>query len=227
MERNVSTSGVSIYFEAYLYNASSYANTQWQLPPLHWGSSQRRPSTATEDEDEDSPSDSQTPEKVKKPKKVYCYVSPKVRLARLFPSCTWFIAIMCGCVINWLPGTISLWSLAIITVVRDCVLCYETAGVLFQAYIGDKIVQDFLDYCSANQRTDLWLRFMVAAGLSAKMELTIVQVLSDWFIFLKYVTLHCFCSFTSKQFSVKEFYLKIIPWRLFTFRVCPGTKVCW
>ncbi|XP_004699091.1 apoptosis-resistant E3 ubiquitin protein ligase 1 [Echinops telfairi] len=26
------------------------------------------------------------------------------------------------------------------------------------------------------------------------------------------------------QFSVKEFYLKIIPWRLYTFRVCPGTK---
>ncbi|OXB66835.1 hypothetical protein ASZ78_003537, partial [Callipepla squamata] len=104
VERNVSTSGVSIYFEAYLYEASSYTNTQWHLPPTHLSSSQRRPSTATEDEDEDSPSDSQTPEKVKKPKKVYCYVSPK-------------------------------------------------------------------------------------------------------------------------QFSVKEFYLKIIPWRLFTFRVCPGTKV--
>ncbi|XP_042714458.2 apoptosis-resistant E3 ubiquitin protein ligase 1 isoform X3 [Chrysemys picta bellii] len=103
VERNVSTSGVSIYFEAYLYNSTSYANTQWNLPPTHLTSSQRRPSTATEDEDEDSPSDSQTPEKVKKPKKVYCYVSPK-------------------------------------------------------------------------------------------------------------------------QFSVKEFYLKIIPWRLFTFRVCPGTK---
>lgn len=28
-----------------------------------------------------------------------------------------------------------------------------------------------------------------------------------------------------QQLSVKEFYLKIIPWRLFTFRVCPGTKV--
>ncbi|KAJ7344998.1 hypothetical protein JRQ81_000948 [Phrynocephalus forsythii] len=79
VERNVSTSGVSIYFEAYLYDASSYVNTQWHLPPLHLGSSQRRPSTATEDEDEDSPSDSQTPEKVKKPKKVYCYISPKVR----------------------------------------------------------------------------------------------------------------------------------------------------
>ncbi|ETE69785.1 hypothetical protein L345_04409, partial [Ophiophagus hannah] len=103
VERNVSTSGVSIYFEAYLYNASSYTNTQWHLPPLNLGSFQRRLSTATEDEDEDSPSDSPTPEKVKKPKKVYCYISPK-------------------------------------------------------------------------------------------------------------------------QFSVKEFYLKIIPWRLFTFRVCPGTK---
>lgn len=79
VERNVSTSGVSIYFEAYLYEASSYTNTQWHLPPTHLSSSQRRPSTATEDEDEDSPSDSQTPEKVKKPKKVYCYVSPKVR----------------------------------------------------------------------------------------------------------------------------------------------------
>uniref|UniRef100_A0A8C5QM95 HECT-type E3 ubiquitin transferase n=1 Tax=Leptobrachium leishanense TaxID=445787 RepID=A0A8C5QM95_9ANUR len=27
-----------------------------------------------------------------------------------------------------------------------------------------------------------------------------------------------------KQLSVKEFYLRIIPWRLYTFRVCPGTK---
>lgn len=80
VERNVSTSGVSIYFEAYLYNASSYANTQWHLPPLPLGSFQRRLSTATEDEDEDSPSDSLTPEKMKKPKKVYCYVSPKVRM---------------------------------------------------------------------------------------------------------------------------------------------------
>lgn len=83
VERNVSTSGVSIYFEAYLYDAPSYTNTQWQLPPTHLSSSQRRPSTATEDEDEDSPSDSQTPEKVKKPKKVYCYVSPKVEIKKL------------------------------------------------------------------------------------------------------------------------------------------------
>lgn len=83
VERNVSTSGVSIYFEAYLYDAPSYTNTQWQLPPMHASSSQRRPSTATEDEDEDSPADSQTPEKVKKPKKVYCYVSPKVEITKL------------------------------------------------------------------------------------------------------------------------------------------------
>lgn len=98
VERNVSTSGVGMYFDAYLYSTASTANSQWQLPPM-----QRRLSVATEDEDEDSPSDCSTPEKVKKPKKVYCYISPK-------------------------------------------------------------------------------------------------------------------------QLSVKEFYLKIIPWRLFTFRVCPGTK---
>ncbi|XP_030069725.1 apoptosis-resistant E3 ubiquitin protein ligase 1 isoform X3 [Microcaecilia unicolor] len=97
VERNISTSGVSIYFDAYLYNTAN-TTTPLQLPPMH-----RRLSAATEDEDEDSPSGSQTPEKVKKPKKVYCYISPK-------------------------------------------------------------------------------------------------------------------------QLSVKEFYLKIFPWRLFTFRVCPGTK---
>lgn len=34
-----------------------------------------------------------------------------------------------------------------------------------------------------------------------------------------------FCLLAHQQFSVKEFYLKIIPWRLYTFRVCPGTKV--
>ncbi|XP_050811636.1 apoptosis-resistant E3 ubiquitin protein ligase 1 isoform X3 [Gopherus flavomarginatus] len=90
VERNVSTSGVSIYFEAYLYNSTSYANTQWHLPPMHLGSSQRRSSTATEDEDEDSPSDSQTPEKVKKPKKVYCYVSPKsLKATRNFSISDW------------------------------------------------------------------------------------------------------------------------------------------
>lgn len=82
VDRNVSTSGVSIYFEAYLYDAPSYTNTQWQFPPTHLSSSQRRPSTATEDEEEDSPSESQTTEKVKKPKKVYCYVSPKVDITK-------------------------------------------------------------------------------------------------------------------------------------------------
>lgn len=35
-----------------------------------------------------------------------------------------------------------------------------------------------------------------------------------------------YVNFVKQQLSVKEFYLKIIPWRLFTFRVCPGTKVC-
>lgn len=78
VERNVSTSGVSIYFEAYLYNAASCTSTPWHLPPMHMSSSQRRPSTAVEEEDEESPSECHTPEKVKKPKKVYCYVSPKV-----------------------------------------------------------------------------------------------------------------------------------------------------
>ncbi|XP_006632272.2 apoptosis-resistant E3 ubiquitin protein ligase 1 [Lepisosteus oculatus] len=104
VEKNVSTPGVSIYFEAYLYSTGNYANASWQLPASSLLAPQRRPSTANEDEEEDrdSPSEGQ-PEKVKKPKKVYCYISPK-------------------------------------------------------------------------------------------------------------------------QLSVKEFYLKIIPWRLYTFRVCPGTK---
>ena len=77
VERNVSTSGVSIYFEAYLYNAASCISTPWHLPPTHTSSAQRRPSTALEEEDEDSPSECYTPETVKKPKNVYCYVSPK------------------------------------------------------------------------------------------------------------------------------------------------------
>ncbi|KAM7248074.1 hypothetical protein CapIbe_000113 [Capra ibex] len=44
---------------------------------MHTSSAQRRPSTALEEEDEDSPSECHTPEKVKKPKNLYCYVSPK------------------------------------------------------------------------------------------------------------------------------------------------------
>ena len=81
----MSTSGVSIYFEAYLYNAASCTSTPWHLPPMHTSSAQRRPSTALEEEDEDSPSECHTPEKVKKPKKVYCYVSPKVGTPTLVP----------------------------------------------------------------------------------------------------------------------------------------------
>lgn len=50
---------------------------------MHMSSSQRRPSTAIEEDDEDSPSECHTPEKVKKPKKVYCYVSPKVGVSIL------------------------------------------------------------------------------------------------------------------------------------------------
>ncbi|XP_061598842.1 apoptosis-resistant E3 ubiquitin protein ligase 1 isoform X2 [Cololabis saira] len=101
VEKNVSTPGISIYFEAYLYSSGNYSSSSWQLPASLL-SPQRRPSMGEEEEEHDSPVEGQ-PEKVKKPKKVYCYISPK-------------------------------------------------------------------------------------------------------------------------QLSVKEFYLKIIPWRLFTFRVCPGTK---
>ncbi|KAK7903866.1 hypothetical protein WMY93_016473 [Mugilogobius chulae] len=102
VEKNVSTPGISIYFEAYLYSSGNYASSSWQLPASSLLAPQRRPSMGEEEDEHDSPVEGQ-PEKVKKPKKVYCYISPK-------------------------------------------------------------------------------------------------------------------------QLSVKEFYLKIIPWRLFTFRVCPGTK---
>ncbi|KAA8582269.1 hypothetical protein FQN60_009009 [Etheostoma spectabile] len=101
VEKNVSTPGISIYFEAYLYSNGNYSSS-WQLPASSFLGPQRRPSMGEEEDEHDSPVEGQ-PEKVKKPKKVYCYISPK-------------------------------------------------------------------------------------------------------------------------QLSVKEFYLKIIPWRLFTFRVCPGTK---
>ncbi|KAK5916667.1 hypothetical protein CgunFtcFv8_011629 [Champsocephalus gunnari] len=101
VEKNVSTPGISIYFEAYLYSNGNYSSS-WQLPASSLLAPQRRPSMGEEEDEHDSPVEGQ-PEKVKKPKKVYCYISPK-------------------------------------------------------------------------------------------------------------------------QLSVKEFYLKIIPWRLFTFRVCPGTK---
>ncbi|XP_034050837.1 apoptosis-resistant E3 ubiquitin protein ligase 1 isoform X2 [Thalassophryne amazonica] len=102
VEKNVSTPGISIYFEAYLYSSGNYSSLSWQLPASSLLAPQRRPSMGEEEDEHDSPVEGQ-PEKVKKPKKVYCYISPK-------------------------------------------------------------------------------------------------------------------------QLSVKEFYLKIIPWRLYTFRVCPGTK---
>ncbi|KAF3844778.1 hypothetical protein F7725_007941 [Dissostichus mawsoni] len=117
VEKNVSTPGISIYFEAYLYSNGNYSSS-WQLPASSLLAPQRRPSMGEEEDEHDSPVEGQ-PEKVKKPKKVYCYISPKDRTQH--------------------------------------VLMYN----------------DF---------------------------------------------------FVKQQLSVKEFYLKIIPWRLFTFRVCPGTK---
>uniref|UniRef100_A0A9J7X0L9 HECT-type E3 ubiquitin transferase n=1 Tax=Cyprinus carpio carpio TaxID=630221 RepID=A0A9J7X0L9_CYPCA len=102
VEKNVSTPGISIYFEAYLYSMGTYSSSPWQFLASSQLALQRQPSMGDDEEEHDSPVEGQS-EKVKKPKKVYCYISPK-------------------------------------------------------------------------------------------------------------------------QFSVKEFYLKIIPWRLFTFRVCPGTK---
>lgn len=81
VEKSVSTPGMSIYFEAYLYSTGNYSNSTWQLFPSALLVSQRRPSTANEEEDEerDSPSEG-TLDKVKKPKKVFCYLSPKVSL---------------------------------------------------------------------------------------------------------------------------------------------------
>ncbi|XP_061751046.1 apoptosis-resistant E3 ubiquitin protein ligase 1 isoform X1 [Nerophis ophidion] len=102
VEKNVSTPGISIYFEAYLYSSGNYSSSLSRPPASSLLAPHRRPSMADEEDEHDSPVEGQS-EKVKKPKKVYCYISPK-------------------------------------------------------------------------------------------------------------------------QLSVKEFYLKIIPWRLFTFRVCPGTK---
>lgn len=77
VEKNVSTPGISIYFEAYLYSSGNYSSSSWQLQASSLLVPQRRPSMEEEDE-HDSPVEGQ-PEKVKKPKKVYCYISPKVR----------------------------------------------------------------------------------------------------------------------------------------------------
>lgn len=77
VEKNVSTPGISIYFEAYLYSSGNYSSSTWQLPASSLLTPQRRPSMGEEEDEHDSPVEGQ-PEKVKKPKKVYCYISPKV-----------------------------------------------------------------------------------------------------------------------------------------------------
>lgn len=85
VEKNVSTPGISIYFEAYLYgtgNYSNYSNSSWQLPASALMAPQSRPSMGDEEDEHDSPVEDQ-PEKVKKPKKVYCYISPKVGEERI------------------------------------------------------------------------------------------------------------------------------------------------
>ncbi|KAF0044452.1 hypothetical protein F2P81_003610 [Scophthalmus maximus] len=76
VEKNVSTPGISIYFEAYLYSSGNYSSSSWQLPASSLLAPQRRPSMGEEEDEHDSPVEGQ-PEKVKKPKKVYCYISPK------------------------------------------------------------------------------------------------------------------------------------------------------
>ncbi|XP_048830643.1 apoptosis-resistant E3 ubiquitin protein ligase 1 isoform X1 [Brienomyrus brachyistius] len=76
VEKYVSTPGTSVYFEAYLYSTGNYSTSTWQLPVSSLLVPQRRLSTADEEDDRDSPVEGQ-PEKVKKPKKVYCYISPK------------------------------------------------------------------------------------------------------------------------------------------------------
>jgi len=78
VEKNVSTPGIGIYFEAYLYNTGTYSSCPWQLLASSQLALQRRPSMGDEEEEHDSPVEGQS-EKVKKPKKVYCYISPKVK----------------------------------------------------------------------------------------------------------------------------------------------------
>lgn len=81
VEKNVSTPGISIYFEAYLYSSGNYSSSSWQLPASSLLAPQRRPSMGEEEEEHDSPVEGQ-PEKIKKPKKVYCYISPKVSTSK-------------------------------------------------------------------------------------------------------------------------------------------------
>lgn len=102
VEKNVSTPGISIYFEAYLYSSGNYSSSSWQLPASSLLAPQRRPSMGEEEDEHDSPVEGQ-PEKVKKPKKVYCYISPKVS-RHLFKVCmfSWMEHKSSGCFLFFL-----------------------------------------------------------------------------------------------------------------------------
>ncbi|KAA0711485.1 Apoptosis-resistant E3 ubiquitin protein ligase 1 [Triplophysa tibetana] len=76
VEKNVSTPGISICFETYLYNIGNYSSCPWQFPASSQLAPQRRPSMGDEEEEQDTTAEGQL-EKIKKPKKVYCYISPK------------------------------------------------------------------------------------------------------------------------------------------------------
>ncbi len=78
VEKNVSTPGISIYFEAYLYSMGTYSSCPWQFLASSQLALQRRPSMGDDEEEHDSPVEGLS-DKVKKPKKVYCYISPKVK----------------------------------------------------------------------------------------------------------------------------------------------------
>lgn len=78
VEKNVSTPGISICFETYLYNIGNYSSCPWQFPASSQLAPHRRPSMGDEEEEQDSTAEGQS-EKIKKPKKVYCYISPKVK----------------------------------------------------------------------------------------------------------------------------------------------------
>lgn len=67
VENNVSRSGVGVFFEGYLYPPSSPPNV----------SGQQSPSSPTQKEDSPPPFTGPAPERMKKPKKVYFYISPK------------------------------------------------------------------------------------------------------------------------------------------------------
>lgn len=68
VEKNVSSPGSSVYFEAYLYNTTNYAHSHWQSSPITYSTASRHQSITTDEEEDDKDGD-QTTEKVKKPKK--------------------------------------------------------------------------------------------------------------------------------------------------------------